>query len=84
MRAMFSGGTQLLTGDPNGGDPNQYGSTLDGADDEQICLAASQPFPVDLSYPLSKGQFIFYNSNGGGWVQLSLEDMPAEPLLEAA
>jgi hypothetical protein len=76
---VFSGSNQSLSTDPTGGDPSLPGS-VDGVLDGFIAVAIVGQ-QVNLSYPLSRREKIFYNSGGGGNVQLTLQlaDSSVEP-----
>jgi hypothetical protein len=84
VSCVFNGGSQNLSLNPGGYDPGQLGSSIDGQVNELIAFDPSTTLgQIQLSYEMRAGEQIFYDSRGGGWVQLffQLTPIPAvEPL----
>jgi hypothetical protein len=81
VSCLFNGGSQNLSVNTAGYDPGVLGNTLDGQVSELIAMASasSDQVQIQLSYEMRAGDKIFYDSRGGGFVQLFFQLMPIPP-----
>ena len=79
VAAAFSGSAQALQTDPTQGLAAQL-TSIDQTFDVFLAVGnSSAGWSTELSWPLLKGETIFYDSNAGGWVMAVFETPELAP-----